>query len=232
MITVFETQIKHSVNWELILSIAILAFLAYTMMKKNQVASPLKILWIVPIVLLVLSVIGLIILIYVDIIKKINLSGIGIFIVTGLLAIACVGINFCIRELIIDKETSFSSYIPTLLFSTVALVLGCFSFASFQSNDLNVIKAYESYVNGEAKIIEGYVSEFTMAGEGYNRKVESFVVNGKEFFYLDDGNPTIYSTQKQSGGVIHGNGQYVKIWYYDLPDNPMILRIDILIAYY
>ena len=229
MITVFEAQIEHSVNWELILVIVLFARSAYTMVKKNRAVSLSKILWIGPIALMALSVVGLIILIYVDVIKKINLTGIGVFIVAGLFFIACIGVNYCIRDSIINKGNPFSEYALTLVFSVLALILGCFSFASFQSNDMCIMRAYEAYINGDAEVVEGYVSEFTMAGEGYSREVESFVVDGIEFFYLDRGGKTIYSTQKQSGGVIRGNGQYVKIWYYvDGSDTPMILRIDIL----
>ena len=230
MITVFETELKHNLNWELILSIGILIFFTNRMLKKNQARSASKILWIIPIVLSILTFVEIVILVYVEIVRKMNLTGIGVFIVTGLLMIACDGINYIICESIADKESPFTSYIPLLAFSALMFILGCLSFGSFQSNDLAIIEAYESYINGEADIIEGYISEFTLAGEGYSREAESFVVNGKEFNYSDNRScsSTIYSTRKQSGGVIKGNGQYVKIWYYDVPNNPMILRIDVL----
>ena len=229
MITVFETELKHNLNWELILSIGLLIFFTNRMLKKNQACSASKVLWIIPIVLSILTFVEIVILVYVEIVRKINLTGIGVILVTGLFMIACGGINYIIYESIADKESPFTSYIPLLAVSVLMFILGGLSFASFQANDLTIIKAYESYINGEADIIEGYTSEFTLAGEGYSREVESFVVNGKEFYYSDNRSSIIYSTQKQSGGVIKGNGQYVKIWYYDLPNNPMILRIDVLI---
>ena len=178
----------------------------------------------------ILTFVEIVILVYVEIVRKMNLTGIGVFIVTGLFMIACGGLNCIIYESIADKESPFTSNIPLLAVFVLMFILACLSFGSFQSNDLAIIEAYESYINGEADIIEGYISEFTLAGEGYSREAESFVVNGKEFNYSDNRScsSTIYSTRKQSGGVIKGNGQYVKIWYYDLPNNPMILRIDVL----
>ena len=228
MITVFETELEHNLNWELILSIGLLMFFTDRMLKKNQACSASKILWIIPIALSILTFVEIVILVYVEIVRKINLTGIGVFIVTGFFMIACAGINFVFRESITDKGSAFTSNIPLLTFSALMLMLGCFSFASFQNNDLNITKAYESYINGEADVIEGYISEFALAGEEYSRAGEHFVVNGKEFYYSDHCSPTIYSRQKQSGGVIKGKGQYVKIWYYDLQDDPMILRIDVL----
>lgn len=69
-----------------------------------------------------------------------------------------------------------------------------------------------AYKSGEYQIVEGYVENFDpMPPEG--RKVESFDINGVHFSYSDRVIMTGYHEPQYKGGVITGDGQYLKIGY-------------------
>ncbi|MBQ2661422.1 MAG: hypothetical protein IJF80_02060 [Clostridia bacterium] len=72
-----------------------------------------------------------------------------------------------------------------------------------------IIGAYE---RGEYEIVEGYVENFDpMPYEG--RSNESFEINGVYFSYSDYAIQQGYHNSKSHGGVISGDGQYLKIGY-------------------
>ena len=76
----------------------------------------------------------------------------------------------------------------------------------------------DAYKSGEYQIVEGYVENFDpMPPEGH--KEESFDINGVQFSYSDYTIMTGYHNVKSKGGVITGNGQYLRIGYvyYDSP---------------
>lgn len=69
-----------------------------------------------------------------------------------------------------------------------------------------------AYKNGEYQIVEGYVENFDpMPSEGH--KEESFDINGVHFSYSDYTVMTGYHNAKSKGGVITGDGQYLRIGY-------------------
>jgi len=87
----------------------------------------------------------------------------------------------------------------------VAIFAGKYQLDMYNS----VINAYK---NGEYQIVEGYVENFDpMPSDG--GKVESFDINGVHFSYSDYTVMTGYHNAKSKGGVITGDGQYLKIGY-------------------
>jgi len=73
----------------------------------------------------------------------------------------------------------------------------------------NIIVAYEE---GRYVTVEGYVEDFTpMPAEGHAH--ETFQINGILFDYSDNTALQGYNKPKAHGGVISGNGQYLKVRY-------------------
>ena len=73
-------------------------------------------------------------------------------------------------------------------------------------------KIVVAYSQGEYQIVEGYVENFDpMPYSGH--KNESFEINGVKFSYSDYNEHPGYNNAKSHGGVIEGNGQYLKIGY-------------------
>ena len=84
-----------------------------------------------------------------------------------------------------------------------------------------------AYKSGDYEIVEGYVENFDpMPPEGH--KTESFDINGVHFSYTDYRVMTGYHNAKSMGGVITGNGQYLKIGYifYDSSHGNVIVYIE------
>jgi hypothetical protein len=70
----------------------------------------------------------------------------------------------------------------------------------------------EKYRNGTYQVVEGYVEDFEpMPYEGH--KHESFRIKDVYFEYSDDNIQSGYHNTKSHGGVIRGNGQYLKVGY-------------------
>ena len=68
------------------------------------------------------------------------------------------------------------------------------------------------YKSGNYQIVEGYVENFhPMPSEGHDS--ESFDINGVHFSYSDYSIMFGYHNAKSKGGVITGDGQYLKIGY-------------------
>lgn len=113
----------------------------------------------------------------------------------------------------------------------VLAVVWCFVFAiavwvgKYQIDLYNtVIGAYKS---GEYRIVVGYVENFDpMPPEGH--KEESFDISGVHFSYSDYTVMTGYNNAKSKGGVITGDGQYLKIGYvyYDVAHENIIVYIE------
>ena len=93
-----------------------------------------------------------------------------------------------------------------LLFTLViSIIVGIDQFNLYRT----VVGAYES---GDYEIVEGYVENFDpMPRQGH--KNESFDIDGIHFSYSDNRVMTGYHNTKVKGGVITGNGQYLKIGY-------------------
>ena len=73
-------------------------------------------------------------------------------------------------------------------------------------------KVVGAYRCGEYEVVEGYVENFDpMPYEGHSN--ESFEINGVYFSYSDYAIQQGYHNAKSHGGVISGDGQYLKIGY-------------------
>ena len=130
-----------------------------------------------------------------------------------------------IREKRIYGKTTPAS-IKIMLTVMWCIVLVVTILAGRQQYDLyrTVTDAYKS---GQYQIVEGYVENFDpMPPEGH--KVESFDINGVHFSYSDNKTMTGYHNAKCNGGVITGNGQYLRIGYiyYDSGFGNVIVYIE------
>ena len=98
----------------------------------------------------------------------------------------------------------FLSVIWCIVFA-VTLLVGKHQFDMYKT-------VTEAYKSGKYQIVEGYVENFDpMPPEGHN--TESFDIDGVHFFYSDYTVMTGYHNAKSKGGVITGDGQYLKIGY-------------------
>lgn len=75
-----------------------------------------------------------------------------------------------------------------------------------------------AYRSGDYEIVEGYVDHFTPLPPG-GHSMESFDINGVYFQYSDNNIITGYNTARCNGGVITGDGQYLKIGYIHYNDS-------------
>lgn len=86
-------------------------------------------------------------------------------------------------------------------------------------------KLMNSYESGQYEVVEGYVENFKpMPYEGHSN--ESFEINGVEFSYSDYEITSGYHNAKSHGGVIEGNGQYLKIGYVHNVQGNTIVYIE------
>lgn len=67
--------------------------------------------------------------------------------------------------------------------------------------------------NEAYSVVEGYVENCQWMIKG--REHESFSINGIDFKYSDDDEIEGYHYTRVNDGVITGDGQYLKIWYYE-----------------
>lgn len=68
------------------------------------------------------------------------------------------------------------------------------------------------YANGQYEIVEGYVHNFIpMPPEGHS--LEMFDIGDIHFEYSDNLVSVGYNKTKTNGGIIRGNGQYLKVGY-------------------
>ena len=69
-----------------------------------------------------------------------------------------------------------------------------------------------AYRSGQYEVVEGYVENFDPLSKN-EKGSESFEINGVQFTYSDTKVITGYHNTNKNGGVITGNGQYLKIGY-------------------
>jgi hypothetical protein len=89
----------------------------------------------------------------------------------------------------------------------------------------NVVKAYQ---RGEYETVEGYVKNFEPMPYAGHAK-ESFEINGVSFSYSDYEIQQGYHNAKSHGGVIKGDGQYLKIGYIQEDSNSKARNIIVYI---
>ena len=99
----------------------------------------------------------------------------------------------------------------------VLLILGIAVFAvSIATSLISQYRQYDrverAWRSGQYETVEGYVEFFSpmpYAGHAY----ESFVIDGVAFYYSDFSSTVGYHNARSHGGVITGNGQYLRIGY-------------------
>ncbi|MBQ9779059.1 MAG: hypothetical protein IJW22_09085 [Clostridia bacterium] len=69
-----------------------------------------------------------------------------------------------------------------------------------------------AYQQGKYQIVEGYVEGFDPQERG-SKSPESFEINGVAFSYSEYHETYGYHTPRDRGGVIRGDGQYLRIGY-------------------
>ena len=105
------------------------------------------------------------------------------------------------------------------------LLLVCAAVIKFQFDMYSTVM--DAYKTGQYQTVEGYVENFDPL-ESDERGLESFEINGISFFYSDTNVITGYHNTQKNGGVIAGNGQYLKIGYiyYDDSYGNIIVYIE------
>jgi hypothetical protein len=92
------------------------------------------------------------------------------------------------------------------------MIVGLFSSILIASEISMYSKVVGAYERGDYQIVEGYVENFDpMPSNGHSK--ESFEINGVYFSYSDYEVRQGYHNAKSHGGVISGDGQYLKIGY-------------------
>lgn len=111
------------------------------------------------------------------------------------------------------KELTIRSKRTTKLFQMIGLLFAGAFLIMMISENIDLYKTtVGAYRSGNYETVEGYVDSFIpMAKGGHSR--ESFEIDGVHFEYSENLIPSAYSKAKSNGGVIRGNGQYLKIGY-------------------
>lgn len=145
-----------------------------------------------------------------------------IFPAVGIIPIVLIvaSIGAFVYEVRKEKKNKLTLILVTCSF----LITGIVTFFSL-NNWFVTSKICGDYLkNNECKIVEGYVENFsTPTATGHDS--ESFSINEITFNYTDFDNVG-YSEIKAHGGVIHGNGQYLKISYVTIDGTNVILKIE------
>ena len=113
------------------------------------------------------------------------------------------------------------------LFSLVLLTFIVFSIFVYPIYQYSVVK--KNIESGNTMVVEGEIADFISPDifiEGHDE--ESFSINGVRFSY--SGSELFgYCRNKSSGGIIIGNGQKVKITYFEFSeDDRVICFIELL----
>lgn len=98
------------------------------------------------------------------------------------------------------------------------VIWATFIFSLYLSYNIDIYgKTVGAYQAGTYDIVEGYIEAFhPMPEEGHSS--ESFEVDGVYFEYTENQFPSAYSRTKPFGGVIRGDGQYVKLGFVADPE--------------
>lgn len=147
---------------------------------------------------------------------KISFPAVGI--IPIVLVVASLGVFF--YEMRKNKKNKLNLILVICSF----LIAGVVAFFSLNNWFTTSKICADLLKNNECEIVEGYVENFsTPTATGHDS--ESFSINGITFDYADFNNVG-YSEMKAHGGVIHGNGQYLKISYVTIDGTNVILKIE------
>lgn len=128
------------------------------------------------------------------------------------------------------RNRNFADSLGAKIFLGVAW---CFTLAVTVVVGIHQIRMYTTvtgaYRDGEYQTVEGYVENFhPMPPEGHD--TEDFDIQGVSFSYSDYTVMTGYHNAKSKGGVITGDGQYLKIGYVQYNGENVIVYIEELPA--
>lgn len=116
------------------------------------------------------------------------------------------------------KELPVRSKRTTKFFQMTGILLAGAFFILTISQNIDLYKTtVGAYRNGTYETVEGYVDSFIPMPKGGHSR-ESFEIDGVHFEYSENLIPSAYSKTKSNGGVIRGNGQYLKIGYIFHPN--------------
>ena len=120
--------------------------------------------------------------------------------------------------------SKFGRLIIGPIFITISLLVTVFFMANIILQYNNIVKPY---MNNEYLIVEGEVQDFVPGSDDWGNDTESFTVNGIKFEYSQPSAAFGYRRYAENGGVIKGNGQYVRIGYVIYDDENVIVLIEI-----
>lgn len=116
------------------------------------------------------------------------------------------------------KELTIRSKRTTKLFQMIGLLFAGAFLIMMISENIDLYKTtVGAYRSGNYETVEGYVDSFIPMPEGGHSR-ESFEIDGVHFEYSENLIPSAYSKTKSNGGVIRGNGQYLRIGYIFHPN--------------
>ncbi|MBR0153302.1 MAG: hypothetical protein IJM26_05910, partial [Lachnospiraceae bacterium] len=87
---------------------------------------------------------------------------------------------------------------------------------------------HEAYYGGYGEYVEGYVEDFS-PGNVEEEIAESFVIDGVYFDYYNMKTMFGYNKYASMGGVIKGNGQHLKIRYFDMEGEPGEVGLNMIV---
>ncbi|MCR4650554.1 MAG: hypothetical protein K5662_02250 [Lachnospiraceae bacterium] len=141
----------------------------------------------------------------------------------GIIALGAFLIRFFLLR---SRSTLENSKEAGLLLLSISIITAVTGVGLFFYVTYNSYKANNLFKEGYYKTVEGVVEDFSpMPYEGHQR--ESFVINGVRFQYSDFAETPGYNNARSHGGIIEGNGQHLRICYYN--DNSLgnvILQIE------
>lgn len=103
------------------------------------------------------------------------------------------------------------------------LVLICFCQIYVSIDARN--KVYNKYQSGQYLVVEGVISNYTVADDWEPNLPDSFCVNDIEFKVPGFVSPWGYPLKQIDGGVLD-NGMNVKIYYIEYKNENVIMRIE------
>jgi hypothetical protein len=122
---------------------------------------------------------------------------------------------------------SFKKKLPIInkILSTVMLSVSIFITAyTISTSNTVALELYNMMKNNECEIVAGEVEEFHTPSI-YGHDQESFFINNVYFKYSNSVEVG-YSKTRNFGGVVTGNGQYLRITYVQIEEENVILKIE------
>ena len=141
----------------------------------------------------------------------------------GFFIVLSVGLVFFFADKIIGKRTAtyvnidrrtkeISPRVVKIIFRSIG-VFCLIVFLVFFGVHIRQYNEYKTRLKtNNVSVVEGYVENYNPL-PAYEKGTENFEINGIYFAYTDASSTNGYHTTANRGGVITGNGQYLKIKY-------------------